>query len=199
MLAADLLESARGEVLDLGGDLEHLAAYARSTDLSELVVLAGTGDVERLSRRAAATGLPLRPETRRLAALDHGRFESVVSVFALISYPDLTSTLRELRRVLAPGGRLLLIEPFTGHGKVDRALGTKASLWRATQRLHLDRAIASAVREEGFVITAMQRVTVRTNVWPLRRLMAATAMPGVAAGSSAVGTLATAHREEAER
>ncbi len=131
--------------------------------------------MEQLTDRAAAIGLPLRAETLPLEGLPGGRFDTVVSVFDLISCADLAVTLRELRRVLGPGGLLLVVEPFPGHRVLDRALGATGRLWPVTRGLHLDRAIASALREEGFVFTGVQRMTIRTPVWPLRNVMAAVA------------------------
>lgn len=39
-----------------------------------------------------------------------GTFDTVVATYAMCSVPDLPLTIREMRRVLAPGGRLLLLD-----------------------------------------------------------------------------------------
>ncbi|MBS0476518.1 MAG: class I SAM-dependent methyltransferase, partial [Proteobacteria bacterium] len=81
-----------------------------------------------------------------------GSFDSVVCTFTLCSVGDQAQTLRELHRVLRPGGRLL----FGEHGRAP-----DASVRRWQERIepvwkhlaggcHLTRPITAAIEEAGF-------------------------------------------------
>jgi SAM-dependent methyltransferase len=83
--------------------------------------------------------------------------DAVVSTLVLCSVDDLERSLTEVRRVLRPGGRLVLIE----HVATDGALGTVQRLlapaWAVTARgCRLDRDIAAAVAAAGFDIGALE-------------------------------------------
>jgi ubiquinone/menaquinone biosynthesis C-methylase UbiE len=79
-------------------------------------------------------------------------FDTVVSTWTLCSIPDVERALREVRRVLKPGGRFLFLE----HG-----LSPDARVARWQQRLnpiqqvigdgcHLDRDMRELVADTGF-------------------------------------------------
>ncbi len=69
--------------------------------------------LDALVRGAARSGLgnvvPARGDARNLPYADHA-FDAVVLITALGEIPDSVAALREIRRVLAPGGRLLIGE-----------------------------------------------------------------------------------------
>ncbi len=73
-----------------------------------------------LERRARRAGLQARIETRLCGAgslglaSEAGRFDLAILIHVLHELPEPRAALREIRGVLAPGGRLLLVEP-PGH------------------------------------------------------------------------------------
>jgi SAM-dependent methyltransferase len=85
---------------------------------------------------------------------DHS-FDSVVCTFTLCSVSDQAQTLRELRRVLKPGGRLLYAE----HGassdpEVQKWQGRIEPVWkRLAGGCHLTRPVSTAVASSGFDVT----------------------------------------------
>jgi ubiquinone/menaquinone biosynthesis C-methylase UbiE len=94
-----------------------------------------------------AQGLPFRDET----------FDTVVATYAMCAVPDLPLTIREMRRVLAPGGRLLLLDhvrssvaPFVW---VQRALERMPS----REREELTRRPRDDVEAAGFSIDQSER------------------------------------------
>ena len=107
-----LLQEVSGEVLEIGaGTGRNLAHYPDS-----LVALTLTEpDPSMLRRLGIAAGAASRPaKVLRAPAedlpFDDGSFDTVVSTLVLCGVSDQPRAVREIRRVLRPGGRLLLIE-----------------------------------------------------------------------------------------
>jgi len=106
-----LVQQARGRVLEIGaGTGLNLRHYA---DDAELVLSEPDAAMaDRLRRRVAERQ---RPATVVLAPAEalpfaDGEFDTVVSTLVLCTVPDQAAALREIRRVLRPGGRLLFME-----------------------------------------------------------------------------------------
>jgi SAM-dependent methyltransferase len=83
--------------------------------------------LEVAGQRATAAGVAIDPRPGEAAAipLDDGSADLIVSVFAVFLAPDPAAAIAEMRRVLAPGGRILLTAwvPGVGIGKAYAALG----------------------------------------------------------------------------
>lgn len=107
-----LLGSARGRVLELGaGTGLNLAHYP---DAVEELVLSEPDPAmrRRLERRVARSGRDATIVAARAEELpfEDGAFDTVVSTLVLCTVGDPDAAVREIRRVLAPGGRLLFVE-----------------------------------------------------------------------------------------
>jgi ubiquinone/menaquinone biosynthesis C-methylase UbiE len=107
-----LLSSARGRVLELGaGTGLNLAHYP--AELDELVLTEPEPAMRaRLERRLARSGREATIVAAPAEALPFadGAFDTVVSTLVLCTVRDPQAAIREVRRVLAPGGRLLFAE-----------------------------------------------------------------------------------------
>lgn len=118
----------------------------------------------KLAERARRVGIAtdvrdLDEEAGRLPA-DDASVDVVVSTLVLCSVPDLAGTLREIRRVLKPGGRFVFLEhvaapPGTWTRRFQRLL---RPLWQfLADGCHPDRETEAAVRAAGFAGVEVER------------------------------------------
>ena len=110
---AKVVPLASGDVLELGiGGGLNLAFY----DVAKVTVVHGVDPSLELRARAVAAPRPeglsveVRDGTAEALPYDAGRFDDVVCTFTLCSVRDPAAALAEARRVLKPGGRLLVCE-----------------------------------------------------------------------------------------
>jgi len=88
---------------------------------------------------------------------DLGRFDAVVSSFVLCSVAAQAPVLAEMRRVLKPRGRLVLLEHVRGEGNVARWQDRLAPLHRRLAgNCHLNRDTGAAVAAAGFDVAAVR-------------------------------------------
>ncbi|MGK2878559.1 MAG: class I SAM-dependent methyltransferase [Solirubrobacterales bacterium] len=118
-----LLERARGRVLEIGaGTGVNLDHYP---DTLERLVLTEPSQpmAEHLKERVAASRLACEIVTAPAEKLpfEDDSFDTVVSTLVLCTVPDPEATVAEIRRVLAPGGALLVME----HVRSDSADSAK--------------------------------------------------------------------------
>lgn len=153
------LAQASGDVLEIGfGSGLNLPYYPASIDAITAIdpneaPLEPTGrpavHFERMSAGA------LRFET--------DRFDCVVSAFTLCSVADMALVLREIQRVLKPGGRFLFLE----HGKswfpAAAALQTLANPFYQLLACgcRVNRDMLSAIAGSGLRINAVERIRIR--------------------------------------
>ncbi len=110
-IRSQLVGAAAGRVLEIGaGTGANLAHY--SEGVTELVLTEpDRGMGARLAQRAAAYGVAEVARARAEALpFDDASFDSVVSSLVLCSVGDPAAAVREIRRVLRPGGTFLFLE-----------------------------------------------------------------------------------------
>ena len=123
----ELLAQARGRVLEVGAGTGLNLAHDPAA-VTELIVAEPDDSMRRrLERRARGRAAVLAAPAERLP-LDDASVDTVVSTLVLCTVRDPDAALREIRRVLRPGGRLLLIE----HVRSD--VGWRAWLQRRLRR-----------------------------------------------------------------
>jgi ubiquinone/menaquinone biosynthesis C-methylase UbiE len=157
-----LLTGAAGSVLEIGsGTGLNLPCYGpavRSLTMTE----PEAPMLHRLRRRAselAPAATVLRAPAEDLP-FDDNTFDVAVSTLVLCGVDDQPRALRELRRVLRPGGRLLFIE----HVRADDPAGARMQdrmNWLNRLVVHCDcnRPTLAAMQDAGFTIARVEHTT----------------------------------------
>jgi ubiquinone/menaquinone biosynthesis C-methylase UbiE len=158
---SELLAAARGHTLEIGAgtgaNLPHIPTSVTRLTLVE----PSEGMRSRLTRRVVSH--PHLPPTvvvpgdaAALTQLD-ASVDTVVSTLVLCSVDDIGATLREIRRVLAPDGQLLLLEHVAGHGRTRRVQGAIDPVWRVVaQGCSLLRDTRAELEQAGFDTAAVR-------------------------------------------
>ncbi len=151
-----VVEQAAGHVIEIGSGTG--ANFLSYTDaITSLTTIdPNPGMNRRARRRIKYLEFPVDARDVRCEAMPmkDASFDCAVMTFTLCSLPDPATSLREVRRVLKPGGRLLFLE----HGLSDHAnLGRwQRRLTPLQNRLcdgcSLDKPIATLITEAGFTI-----------------------------------------------
>jgi hypothetical protein len=106
---------------------------------------------------------------------DDERYDTIVCTCRLIVVPDLLRAAVGMSRLLASGGDLQLIEPVNRAGSVGLLTSSAGAMLPAVEGLHLARDVPAAVRATGLTVVDLERFTIPTLVWPLRRFVQARA------------------------
>jgi ubiquinone/menaquinone biosynthesis C-methylase UbiE len=154
-----LLAGAAGQVLEIGaGTGANLSCYG--PEIESLTVteplLPMVRRLEGRVRDSGAGAKVLRAPAEDLP-FDDETFDVAVSTLVLCGVDDQPRALRELRRVLRPGGRLLFLE----HGRADdpalaRLQDRMNWLNRIVVMCDCNRPTLGSIRQAGFTVTALE-------------------------------------------
>lgn len=155
-----VIGTAAGRVLEIGiGSGLNLPFYTdRATQVvglepSEKLV----GMTRRMSKKAPVP-LSLQAGSAEAIPFEEASFDTVVTTWTLCTIPGVHTALREMRRVLKPGGRLL----FAEHGAAPEAgvLKWQNRLTPAWKKIaggcHMNRPIGRLVEGCGFAIEQLE-------------------------------------------
>ncbi|MBF5057983.1 hypothetical protein Y5W_03277 [Alcanivorax sp. 521-1] len=154
-----LIGRARGRVLEIGvGNGANLPLYGdAATEIHGLEPEAGL--LERAGRARAQAPAPerfhlLQGDAHHLPYPD-GHFDTVVACLVLCTIPDPARAAREMRRVLADHGELLVLEHVASHRpRVHRWQRRLNPVWRHLAcGCQLDRPTADTLAAAGFDLT----------------------------------------------
>ena len=186
-----LVSQAEGTVLEIGAgtgaNLGHYSPSATSLTVTEPDVHMFKR-LERHAQTVAPSAMLLRAPAEDLPFED-GTFDTVVSTLVLCGVDDQPRAVREIRRVLRPGGRLLFLEHVRADDpKIAKKQDKMNRINRAVVCCDCNRPTLETIEAAGFEVTALEH-TVLPKVPPFARpSIVATA---VAPGSSAPQALPT--------
>jgi ubiquinone/menaquinone biosynthesis C-methylase UbiE len=150
---------AEGEVLEIAAgtarNLPHFPAEARLTGVELSPRMAELG-----RRRAEELGREMDMRVGNAEALDFPdeSFDSVVCTYGLCTIPDDRAAVREAKRVLRPGGRILLAEHVRSPNLIVRAI--QRALDPLAHRFggdHLQREPLEPLAAAGFEVEELKR------------------------------------------
>lgn len=151
---------AHGRVLEVGvGSGANLAHYdpARVSTLYALEPNRGMIRLAERRRRRTALDVVFLDAPGERVTLGDGTVDTVVSTFTLCTIPDVAGALREMGRVLRPGGKLIFFELECSPDPTVRRWQRR---WEPIQRLvyaglYLTRDILALLTDGGFQIERM--------------------------------------------
>jgi len=167
-----IVGGARGRVLEVGAGTGANFPYYEASDAT--TVVATEPDrymLERARRKLDEANLPIdlqRAPAEQLPFED-GSFDTVVSTLVMCTVGDLDGALREIRRVLKPGGQFRFFEHVrSSHsvGSFFQDLVTPACSWLGAG-CHPNRDVAAAIEDSGFQLMEFRRLHPYPNVPPV--------------------------------
>ncbi len=162
VLRRSLLAAASGDVLEIGGGTGANLPFYRPEAGSLTITEPETAMVRRLGRRAreqAAQAKILRAPAEDLPFEDR-TFDTVVSTLVLCGVSDQPRALRQLRRVLRPGGQLLFIEHVrSGDPRLARHQDRMNWMNQLVMRCDCNRPTLTSIEEAGFAVTDVEHLT----------------------------------------
>ncbi len=158
-LRRQLLSDLHGDILEIGAGTGANFAYYPSGAR----VLALEPDPAMLARArnraaSASAGITLeRAGDERLAALPARSFDAVVFTLVLCMVREPLKTLAEVRRVLRPGGRLVVIEHVRSSGGLGKLQDRLRPLWeRLAAGCQLNRETKALIAQAGFDVRTLR-------------------------------------------
>jgi ubiquinone/menaquinone biosynthesis C-methylase UbiE len=157
----ELLSGLEGTVLELGaGTGNNLAHYERASRV--VAVEPDASMASRLRKRLQEASAPVEIVHSSADSLpfEDAAFDTAVITFVLCSVQDQGTVLREVRRVLGPGGRLVLLEHVRGEGRLARWQDRITPLHRKLGNCHLNRETKKEVAAAGFDVAGLHEVRI---------------------------------------
>jgi ubiquinone/menaquinone biosynthesis C-methylase UbiE len=161
-LRCSLLAPASGDVLEIGGgtgaNLPFYPPEAGSLAITEPEA-AMVRRLERRARQQAPRARILRAPAEDLPFED-ATFDVVVSTLVLCGVSDQPRALRQLRRVLRPGGQLLFIEHVrSGDPRLARHQDRMNWMNQLVMRCDCNRPTLTSIQRAGFTVTGVEHLT----------------------------------------
>lgn len=158
----ELVSELEGAVLEVGaGTGLNFPHYERASRV--IAVEPDSSMAGRLRKRAPEAAIPVEVLTGSAESLpfEDGTFDTAVITFVLCSVDSPQAALAEVRRVLKPGGRLVLLEHVRGEGRLARWQDRLTPLHRKVAgNCRLNRKTKDEVAAAGFDVTDLRPVRI---------------------------------------
>lgn len=156
-----LLGSARGRVLEIGAGTGANIPFYREGVETLTVAEPDASMARRLAQRIREQprGVELVRAPAEELPFEDAQFDTVISTLVLCTVSDQARALRELRRVLKPGARLLFIEHVRSE---EPRLASWQDRLNGLNRIvahgcNCNRSTLDTIRATGFTITSLER------------------------------------------
>jgi SAM-dependent methyltransferase len=155
-LRARVCAGLHGRVVEIGFGSGHNVPHYPAAVTEVAAVEPADAGWRLAGRRLAAAAVPVRRAglDGQVLPLGDGEFDSALSTWTLCTIPDPVAALREIRRVLRPGGTLHFVEhglaPDAGVRRWQRRL--EPAQRRLFGGCHLTRPVAELVARAGFSV-----------------------------------------------
>ncbi len=176
-----IIPAAEGRVLEIGiGSGLNLPFYSRN--VAHVIGLEPSPRLLAMARQvehADCGSIELIEGSAEAIPLKNASVDTVVTTWTLCSIPDALRALRDMRRVLRPGGRLLFIE----HGRAPdpNVLWWQDQLTPVWKRLsggcHLNWAIGTLIEDAGFQFDRFETGYMRGGPKPMTFMYEGSARP----------------------
>jgi ubiquinone/menaquinone biosynthesis C-methylase UbiE len=156
-----MLAGLSGRIVEVGAG--HGLSFAHyPSDVTEVIAVEPEEHLRRMAEKAAGKApVPVRvvPAVADELPGEDGEFDAAVTSLVLCSVPDQQRALRELQRVLRPGGELRFLEHVRGATRSFAGMQRTIDLvWpHVGGGCHLSRDTESAIRGAGFEIEHIER------------------------------------------
>ena len=154
----ELVAGLEGEVLEIGaGTGFNLPHYEKASRV--VAIEPDPSMARRLPRHAAEATVPVEVVSGSAESLPFPdeSFDTAVVTFVFCSVNDPSAALADVRRVLKPGGRLVLLEHVRGDDRLARWQERLTPLHRRLAgNCHLNRDTRGAVAAAGFDVTDLR-------------------------------------------
>ena len=159
-----LLAGAAGQVLEIGaGTGSNLRFYGPAVE-SLTLTEPETPMLHRLERKVGeqAPGATVLRAPAEDLPFEDATFDVAVSTLVLCGVDDQPRALRELRRVLRPGGQLLFIEHVrSGDTQLARSQDRMNGINRFVVGCDCNRPTLDSIREAGLTVTRIEHTTMQ--------------------------------------
>lgn len=170
----EVVAGASGRVLEIGaGTGANLEFYGSEVD--RLILVEPDPHMrEQLAEKVRAsgrTGVQIVPIIAEALPASDESIDTVVSTLVLCSVEVPEQVLREVRRVLRPGGALRFLEHVGAHDNPGRRKWQERiePMWKvAADGCHLTRETAETIQRTGFEMDELTRESMR-KAWPILR------------------------------
>lgn len=160
MQRPDVVSNATGVTLEIGfGSGLNLPYYKNTTKLYALDPSEELYDLAREQIKKVSFPVEHLPVSAENISLANNSVDSIVSTWSLCSIPQPKVALKEMLRVLKPGGKFTFIE----HGKSPRNFTAKLQKFltpiskRFAGGCHMDREIDTLIKEAGFEFQELEK------------------------------------------
>ena len=167
----NLVRDLPGKVLEIGvGSGSNLAHYRQAEHVWGIEPNGPSAERARSAAQRARVPVTIEVAPAEQLPYEDGAFDHVVSSLVFCSVHDPRAALREIERVLRPGGVLHMVEHVRpANPLLALPLQAATPLWsRIAHNCHLDRATVDLLRAEGWQVTVHGRrwVFVRLSATP---------------------------------